>query len=139
MKTYTTTYTVEFCHCDRAGIVYYPNFYIWFDQSTERMFKNMGYSYIEMQEKLGIYGAPLLETGASYKVACELGDEMLMTSWVDEFDHKTFVVKHVLTHADGRVALEGFEKRITVKLDADSEKGLKSAAIPTELIELFKS
>ena len=135
MKTYTTHYTVEWAQCDIAGIVYYPHFYAWFDQSTERMFKSMGFSYAVMKERFGILGIPLLETGATYKNACKLGDEMTMTSGVSENNEKTFLVKHQLHHNDGRLALEGFERRITVKPDA--VKGMTAVAIPQEISQLF--
>jgi 4-hydroxybenzoyl-CoA thioesterase len=139
MKTFKSTFIVEWSHCDIAGIVFYPHFYTWFDQSTERMFKTMGYSYPHMTEKFGVLGVPLLETGTNYKNACKLGDELIMETWVDEFNKKTFLVKHKLHHADGRIALEGFERRVMTVLDPTSDKGMRATAIPPELIKLFEA
>ncbi len=137
MKTFESTFIVEWVHCDTAGIVFYSHFYTWFDQSTERMFKAMGYTYPFMSQKFGISGMPLLETGATYRNACQLGDELKMKSWVDEFEQKTFLVKHTLHHADGRLALEGFERRVMAAPDPTSARGIKATAIPVEIITLF--
>mgnify|MGYP003389062457 CR=1 FL=1 len=139
MKKFKNSFTVEFCHCDSAGIVFYPHFYIWFDQSTERIFKSLGFPYTTLTERFGLLGFPLLETGASYKNACKLGDELSMESWVAEFNDKTFLVKHNLFHADGSVALEGFERRVVAALDPESEKGMKAMSIPQEITLHFSS
>ncbi len=133
MKIYESSFTVEFCHCDSAGIVYYPHFYTWFDQSTERMFKSMGFSYTVLREHFNLLGFPLLETGASYKKACNLGDELRMQTQVTECTEKTFLVNHTLYHSDDSIALEGFERRIVAVFDTSTEKGLRSAQIPDEI------
>lgn len=139
MKIFKNSFTVEWGHCDYAGIVYYPNFYTWFDQSFERMFKSMGFPYTVLPERYGILGFPLLETGTNYKNACKLGDEVTMESWVDEHDEKTFLVKHRLLHKDGRLALEGFERRITVARSPEKKAGIKAVATPAELVAMFQA
>ena len=67
MKEFVSEIKVEWAHCDFAGIVFYPTFYIWFDQGTERLFAANGLSYAELREDFGIDGMPLLETGTTYK------------------------------------------------------------------------
>lgn len=137
MKIYKNTFTVGFCHCDPAGIVYYPNFYTWFDQSTERMLRSMGFAYSTLPEKHGIVGFPLLETGSTYHRACRIEDELVMESGVDEHDEKTFRVCHKLYHADGKLALEGFERRITVARRKDRRTGFGAVATPLALRKEF--
>jgi len=130
-------HTVEWAHCDAAGIVFYPYFYIWFDQGTERLFKANRLSYAELRRDFGVIGMPLLETGARYDNACKLGDELLMRTWVEEWAGRTFVVKHAIAHADGRRALEGFERRVWAVPDAASPKGLRAIPVPPEAIARF--
>ncbi|MFQ5660793.1 MAG: hypothetical protein ACE5GZ_10210 [Gammaproteobacteria bacterium] len=36
MKTIVMEHRVDWIHCDPAGIMFYPEYYIWFDQATER-------------------------------------------------------------------------------------------------------
>lgn len=138
MRVYRGTFKVEWAHCDAAGIVFYPHFYMWFDQATERLFTANGLSYPEMKMGFGAPGMPLLETGAKYSNASKLGDVLSMETWVDEWAGKTFVVKHKLTHADGRVALEGFERRVWVIKAPDSPKGMKAVDVPADVISRFK-
>ena len=137
VKEFVTELKVEWAHCDYAGIVFYPNFYIWFDQGTERLFSAKGLSYTELDNDFGVDGMPLLETGTTYKNAAKLGAALKIISWVDEWAGKTFVVRHRVEHADGRVALEGFERRILVVKDPDSERGIKAIDVPDGIRERF--
>lgn len=139
MKKLITQHTVEWAHCDAVGIVFYPHFYIWFDQCTERLFKANDLPYPHMEQVFGVKGIPLLETGAQYKNACELGDELTMQTWIEEWDRKTFLVKHRLEHSDGQLALEGFERRVVVTHDQTSPKGMKAMIIPQVIKERFQN
>lgn len=137
MKQHISEIRVEWAHCDAAGIVFYPNFYIWFDQGTERLFTANGLSYAELDRDFGIDGMPLLETGTAYRNACTLGAELRLTSWVDEWAGKTFLVKHRLEHADGTEALEGFERRIMVVKAPDAARGIRAIEVPDALKARF--
>ena len=137
MRVSVWRHAVEWAHCDAAGIVFYPHFYVWFDQATERLFKANRLSYAELRRDFGVVGMPLLETGATYATACRLGDEVEMRSWVDEWAGRTFVVKHRVVHADGRPALEGFERRAWVVAAPDSPKGLRAIRVPEEATARF--
>ncbi len=130
MREFTSEIRVEWAHCDAAGIVFYPNFYIWFDQGTERLFSANGLSYAELDRDFGIDGMPLLETGTTYSNACRLGAELTIASRLDAWEGKTFVVKHRITHADGALALEGFERRIMVVRAPESPRGIRSVEVP---------
>ena len=133
---------VEWAHCDAAGIVFYPYFYTWFDQGTERLFRANRLSYAELRRDFGVAGMPLLETGARYTNACKLGDELVMRTWVDEWAGRTFLVKHAIVHADGRPALEGFERRVWAVPDpaappappAGTDSAAAGANAPTILV-----
>jgi len=130
LRVYRGTFKVEWAHCDAAGIVFYPHFYSLFDQATERLFSANRMSYPELSRDFDAPGMPLLETGAKYSNASRLGDTLAIESWVDSWEGKTFVVKHKLTHADGRPALEGFERRVWIKRDATRPTGFRAIEVP---------
>ena len=137
MKHLVQTLTVEWAHCDAAGIVFYPHFYTWFDQATERLFTANGLTYTELRKR-GILGMPLLKTGACYENPCHLDERLTMDTWVDEWQQKTLLVKHRLTHTDGRSALEGFELRAWVVGAPDSPRGMRAEPIDPDIVALFE-
>ena len=130
MRVYRGTFHVEWAHCDAARIVFYPHFYVLFDQATERLFSANRLSYPELLRDFEAPGMPLLETGTKYFNASRLGDTLAIETWVDSWEGKTYVVKHKLAHADGRPALEGFERRVWIKTDAARPAGFRAVEVP---------
>jgi 4-hydroxybenzoyl-CoA thioesterase len=137
LKLYKGAFDVEWAHCDAAGIVFYPHFYTLFDQATERLFSANRLSYAELSRDFDAPGMPLLETGAKYFNASRLGDRLAVESWVDAWEGKTFLVKHKLAHADGRPALEGFERRVWIRRDATRPAGFRAVEVPEEVKSRF--
>lgn len=125
---------VAWSDCDPAGKVFYPNFYVWFDRATERLFGTAQWSLAELRRRFGIVGMPLLESRAEYQNACLHGAELQLESRLEAWAGKTFTVRHRVTHADGRPALCGWEKRVFVVADAARPAGARAVAAPEEVI-----
>ena len=128
-----------FAHCDVAGTMFYPYFYTWFDQSTEELFRENQLSYAELRRDFGVVGMPLVESGAKYLNACLMGDRLEISTWVDEWVRKTLLVKHQIAHVDGRVAVEGFERRVWAVTDESSPNGIRAIEIPQVPIDRLKN
>ena len=134
MQLWTENIVVAWAECDAAGKVFYPNFYIWFDRSTEKLFKANELAFADLQRRFAIVGMPLLQTNAEYANACLHGAELTLETWVDEWAGKTFTVRHQVTHADGRPALAGFEKRIFVAAAPERPSRMRAIAPPEEIV-----
>lgn len=132
MKVHVSTKRVEWAHCDVAGIVFYPHFYTWFDQATERLFRANNLSYGELRRDFRIAGMPLLKTGATYQNPCKLGDDLEIRTCVEAWANRTFLVNHEVIHSDGRLALSGFKRRALVVPAPESEKGIKALEVPDD-------
>jgi 4-hydroxybenzoyl-CoA thioesterase len=137
VREFVSEITVEWAHCDAAGIVFFPNFYVWFDQGTERLFTANGLSYAELERDFGIHGMPLLENGTTYRNACRLGVKLRLTTRLEEWAGKTFRMSHRIVHADGTEALEGFERRIFVVRAPESPRGMKAIDAPEAIRARF--
>ena len=48
---YDTTVRVRYAETDQMGVVYYANYYVWFELGRVEMFRQMGFSYKNMEEK----------------------------------------------------------------------------------------
>ncbi len=48
---YDTTVRVRYAETDQMGVVYYANYYVWFELGRVEMFRQMGFSYKEMEER----------------------------------------------------------------------------------------
>lgn len=137
MKTITFERNVDWIYCDPAGIMFYPQYYIWFDQATERLFTENGLSYEQVKKKYNVIGYPLVESGAKYSTPCRHGEKVELHTTVEKWAGKTFVVNHKVFHKNGVMALEGFERRVWAVADPEAPKGMRAEDVPQEVRDQF--
>ena len=122
---------VEFGHCDPAGIVWYPNFYEWFDAATHRLAEHAGVGLHALRAR-GFLGLPLMQTGATYRRPVRFGEDVEVHSVVSGIEARSFRVEHRVMCA-GELRLEGFEVRFVGEPHPDDPKRLRAAEVPAEL------
>jgi 4-hydroxybenzoyl-CoA thioesterase len=124
---------IEFGDCDPAGIVFYPNYFRYFDAATARLLQNAtGLKKADLIRKYGIAGIPMVDTGANFKLPCRFGDVVTIESRVVEFGRSSFRVEHRLFH-EGGLAVEAHEKRVWAERDPDDPEQIRPKAIPDEV------
>lgn len=130
---------VEWGDCDPAGIVYFPRYFAWFDAGTHALFAAAGLKKAAMLEEYGIVGIPLVDARARFIIPSSFGDEVVVETSITAWRRSSFDVQHRLLRGPGNndLAVEGFETRVWTTRDASSPSGLKSKAIPREVIERF--
>jgi 4-hydroxybenzoyl-CoA thioesterase len=132
------SFTIEWGHCDPAGIVFNSRFFEFFDWSTWLLFEAaLGVPCRDLPAKLGIASLPLVEARANFLKPVKLNDQVEIASHVSEFRRSSFDVQHRLTVA-GELAVEGGETRIWAMRISDEPVKLKGAPVPTEVVERFR-
>lgn len=107
MKTHDTILRARYGETDQMGIIYHPNYYIYFEMGrTEYLREAAGISYKEMEE-LGIM-LPLTETHCKYRIPARYDDELLVRTAVKEMTvaRIAFLYKLIRT-SDGEMLAEG--------------------------------
>jgi 4-hydroxybenzoyl-CoA thioesterase len=130
------TIRVQWGECDSARIVFFPNYFIWFDESTAALFEKAGMWRRMVVEAAGV-GTPVVEARASFMIPASYGDELEIESFVERWGVKSFTVKHRV-YKDGRLAAEGHEVRIWGARHPEDERRLKALPIPEELKARFR-
>jgi 4-hydroxybenzoyl-CoA thioesterase len=136
LLTNTRKVSVEWGDCDPAGIVYYPRYFEWFDDSTAALFSAAGVANGVMHKAYKIVGIPMVDTRARFLIPSKYEDELTIESTVVEFRRSSFDVRHRLLK-NGVLAVEGFETRVWTVRDPDDPERLRSQAIPEEVKALF--
>jgi 4-hydroxybenzoyl-CoA thioesterase len=130
-------FTVEWGHCDPAGIVFNARFFEFFDWGTWTLFEAaLGVKPHELGPTYGIVGIPLVDSGARFIVPARFGDVVEQTSRVSEFRRSSFDVEHQL-FVHGTLAVEGRETRVWAARDTADPSKIKSQAIPPEVTARF--
>jgi len=97
---------VEFADCDPAEIVFYANYFRWFDDCTTALFAAAGIPIQKLFKSHRIVGIPIVDARARFLLPSTYGDELEAESSVTEWRKSSFVVTHKFFR-EGELALEG--------------------------------
>ena len=125
--------TVEWGHCDPAGIVFNPRFFEFFDWSTALLVEAaLGLSKPAMIAAYDLVGIPLVDTRARFLAPARFGETVEIASTITEIGRSSFSVSHRLTKGD-TLCVEGEEKRVWAGRDPADPSRLKGKPIPDEV------
>jgi 4-hydroxybenzoyl-CoA thioesterase len=131
-------FTIEWGHCDPAGIVFNARFFEFFDWGTWTLFEAaLGVKPPDLAPVFNIMGIPLVDAGARFIAPARFGDVVELTSQVSEFRRSSFDVDHKL-FVHGAIAVEGRETRVWAARDPADPSKIKSQPIPPEVIARFQ-
>lgn len=107
MKTHDTMIRTRYGETDQMGIIYHPNYYIYFEMGrTEFLRDTIGMSYKEMEE-LGVM-LPLTETHCKYRIPAKYDDELIVRSSIREITVARMAFSYqLLRNTDGALLAEG--------------------------------
>ncbi len=122
--------------CDPAGIVFYPNFYRWFDACTHALLIARGVSHRSLHARFGIIGCGLIDTGARFTAPARFDDVLEATSRISKLTSRTFTVEHIFRRDEIQICT-GYEVRGCFAEDESTSGGIKAIALPAELRAAF--
>ena len=130
-------FTIEWGHCDPAGIVFNSRFFEFFDWGTWLLFEAaLGVKPQDLANVFGIVGIPLVDSGARFLAPARFGDVVEITSQVSALRRSSFDVEHRL-EVGGTVAVEGRETRVWAVRDPADPARIKAQPIPPEVAVRF--
>jgi 4-hydroxybenzoyl-CoA thioesterase len=126
--------TIEWGHCDPAGIVFNSRFFELFDLGTWVLFeKGLGIGRAKVFSTFDIIGYPIVDARATFYRPVKFGDAVELASTVREFRRSSFDVQHTISN-NGELAVEGMETRVWAGRHPSDPLQLKSKPIPQEVI-----
>jgi 4-hydroxybenzoyl-CoA thioesterase len=127
--------TVEFGHCDPAGMVPPKRLFEYFDTGTWSLFEAaLGVKRADFITTFGIL--PLVDVRLNCRKTIRFGDSIEIASRVAEFRHSSFDVNHHIS-IDGDLAVEGGETRVWAARDKTDPDKISALAIPADIIARF--
>jgi 4-hydroxybenzoyl-CoA thioesterase len=136
MKTYQHRVIVHWGDTDPAKIVFYPNYFAWFDESTRLYFDSVGLVWDTLMNQYGIPGLPIVEAKARFVAPCWFRDEIVIETRIGKWNDKTFEVNHTVFNG-GRPAVEGYEIRVWSRPHPDDPRRFKAQSIPAAIKSAF--
>ena len=122
--------------CDAAGIIFYPNYFRWFDECTQALLRSVGLDQRSLRGDFGIVGTAAVDASARFTAPVSYGDVLRATSYVEQWGTSSFTVYHRFDRAaDEVMAVEGREVRIWAKRDTAGR--LRTEPIPAAFRDLL--
>jgi 4-hydroxybenzoyl-CoA thioesterase len=138
MKTHVHRVLVQFGDCDPAGIVFFPNFSRWMDESSLGFFRACGVPpWRELLQTRGIVGTPLLEIHTRFHKSATYGQTIEVHTSVDEWGRKTFRHRHRILRGDDLLC-EGSETRAFCIRHPDDPERIQAIPVPEDILELCR-
>ncbi|SHJ31080.1 acyl-CoA thioesterase [Lutispora thermophila] len=105
--THDTALRTRYGETDQMGIIYHPNYYIYFEIGrTEFLREKGGMSYKDMEEA-GVM-LPIVETHCKYRVPAKYDDELVVRTMVKNMTAARITFSYQLIRAtDGVLLAEG--------------------------------
>ena len=125
---------IEWGDCDPARIVFYPNFFAWFDKGTTHLFRAAGLDWPTLFEEFGVVGLPIVDAQAEFLGPCRFGETVTVTSTIGELRKKSLVVAHEVT-IGGNLVVNGREIRAWTERHPDDPARLRAVPIPDVMRE----
>lgn len=74
MPSSVTTVRVRYAETDRMGVVYYANYFVWFEVARADLLRTLGWTYREMEET-GVF-LPVIDAQCEYRRPARYDDEL---------------------------------------------------------------
>ncbi len=125
---------VEWSDCDPAHIVFYPNYFAWFDEATWRLFASVGLPPDVLRAQYRFAGMPIVEAKSKFMAPSRFFEEVVIESRVAAWRDKTFDIIHQIKNGE-TLAVEGVETRIWCEPHPDDPNRLKARSVPRAIVE----
>ncbi len=120
---------VRYAESDQMGVVYYANFFIYFEAARSEFMRTHGFPYSEM-EKNGFF-VPVVEAYCKYLSPAHYDDELEIHLWVLELKNTSFKYGYKVVR-EGKVLAEGFTRHVVVNKD------MKPVRIPEKVKRMLE-
>lgn len=122
---------VRYGETDQMGVVYHPNYIIWFNEARDALLTEIGINVAEA-ERRGGYRFPVIKVACRYLYSARYGDEVVVTARL-QYErvarmHCLFEVTHARSH---RLLATG--ETVSVMTDCDGRLLLR---LPDEMQKL---
>lgn len=130
-KYYKCEIRVRYQETDQMGVVYYSNYFVYFEIGRVEMLRSLGLPYIEL-EKENIFLA-VFEAYCKYKSSAKYDDLLVVRTWVSKLKYARMEISYeIWRENETQLVAEG--KTTMVCLDGAG----KPILIPEKLIKLLE-
>ena len=100
---HSVTLRARFAETDAMQVVYYAEYFVWFEVARTELFRSIGVPYSSIQKHRG--HTPVVQAHADYKASARYDDEVVVKVWVSNVGRSSFRLDYEVTKLPGRELL----------------------------------
>lgn len=131
---FRSTFTIEWGDCDEAGIVFYPNYFYWFDCTFQRLLRARGLSQRDVRSRFGAV-TPIVDAHAEFRAPARYDDVLDIDAAIEPASERRLRIDYRMSCA-GKPIGSGYEVRAWALIDHDG--AIKGAALDPEFLALLR-
>ncbi|MGO2334388.1 acyl-CoA thioesterase [Providencia sp.] len=125
---FTRPHKIHFSECDPAGIVFYPQYFVMFNNLLERWIDELipeGFAGYILDQRFGL---PTVHLVAEFKAVSRMGDNVQLELQVERIGRKSITLRQSCTSLSGELRMQVTQTYVTTSLETH-----QSIAIPEAL------
>ena len=123
---------VRYAETDQMGVVYHANYFVWFEVGRVEFFRQLGFSYQEMEHKDNCY-IVVVDARCRYKSPARYDDEVTVRTFLKNVRESVVHFGYELVRAnDGTLLAEGETTHVV------TDAAMNRAAIPEKYMQAFR-
>ena len=126
------SYRVPYADTDQMGVVYYANFFVYFERVRNELLRNMGLPYT-LLESDGLM-LPVASANCDYKMPAKYDDELLIKASITELKGCRMLVTNEVYNQNGELLVVGGTTHCFV-----SSETRRPVKIPKQVLTLFNN
>ncbi len=131
MPEHSVTVRVRYGETDQMGVVYHPNYFLYFEAGRTELLRSTGVVYSEL-EKGGVF-LVVTEASCTYRAAARYDEELKVLTKVDHLGKATIGFAYRVLGPTGTLLVEGR----TVLASVDSAKN--PVRLPKSVLDSLKA
>ena len=112
MKTATLSYRIPYADTDQMGVVYYANYYVYFERGRTEFLRSCNLPYNELEAQ-GIF-LPVVESHCEYFASARYDDLITIEAAIDYIKGARVKINCKVFNESGTLLVEGYTVHATI-------------------------
>ncbi len=127
-----TRVRVRYAETDQMGVVYHSNYFVWFEIGRVELFRQLGFSYRDMERGDGLFIA-VVDARCRYKAPARYDDEVVVRTHLKNVRESVVHFGYELLRAgDGELLAEGETTHVV------TDSRMKMSPLPDKYLKAFR-
>src|SRR4029453_10989463 len=122
---------VRYAETDQMGVVYYANYFIWFEVGRSQYCNDRGVSYRDVEGETGLF-LIVAEANCRYKNPARYEDELIIRTRVTELTRRTLRFTYEIERLDKAAVATGETLHVLINVDG------RPSSLPEKYLMLLK-